>query len=191
MNNIEIKVRGLNKIKPGPKVFIANHTSHLDFFTIFYVLGPGFLASSVVKDNIVSNQLTNILPLLIIDRGKKGGNTVDKMRKYVETHESICLFPEGMMTHPDTIIRFRTGAFNVGYPVYPVVLKYTNVVGDMSTPNFILKIASRQHEIIEMHILGPFLPPFDENKIELVRHAMANRGKMVLSRVSNRDIIEK
>lgn len=191
MNNIEIKVRGFNKIKSGPKVFIANHTSHLDFFTIFYVLGTGFLSSSVVKDNVVSNQLTNILPLLIIDRGKKGGSTVDKMRKYVETYGSICLFPEGMITHPDTIIRFRTGAFNIGYPVYPVVLKYTNVVGDMSTPNFILKIASRQRETIEMHILDPFFPPFDENKIELVRYAMADRGKMVLSRVSNRDITEQ
>lgn len=191
MNNIEIKVRGLNKIKSGPKVYIANHTTHLDFAIIFYVLGTGFLSSSVIKDNVVSSQLTNILPLLLVDRGKTGGSTVDKMRKYVTENGSICLFPEGMLTHPDAIIRFRTGAFNIGYPVYPIVLKYKNVIGDMSTPNFILKMASKQKEIVEMHILDPFFPPFDENKIELVRFAMADRGKMVLSRVSNRDVTDK
>lgn len=190
MNNIEIKVRGLNKIKPGPKVFIANHTSYIDFLIIFYVLGTGFLSSSTINSNPLTKQMTKMLPVLIIDRSKKNENTVNKMKEYVETHGSICLFPEGIMTHPDTLIRFRTGAFNIGYPVYPIVLKYKNVISDMSSSNFILKLASAQHEVIEMHILDPFYPPFDENKIELVRYAMANRGKMVLSRVSNRDIVE-
>lgn len=194
MNNIEIKVRGLGKLKGKenePKVFIANHTSHLDFFVIFYVLKTGFLSSSAVKDNLISNRLTKILPLLIIDRGKKGNSTVDKMKEYVTKYKSICLFPEGMLTHPNALIRFRTGAFHIGYPVYPIVLKYSRVVSDMSASNFILKIASKQKEIIEMHILDPFYPPFDENKIELVRNAMAERGDFLLSRVSNRDIREE
>jgi len=187
MNNIKIKVRGLNKLKDGPKVFIANHTSHLDFLTIFYVLRTGFLTSSTIKDNIVSKQFLNILPLLVVERGK-GCNTVDKMKEYVKKKGSICLFPEGMLTHPDTIIKFRTGAFHIGYPIYPIVLKYKVVVSDMSAPNFILKMSSHQEEIIEMFILDPFYPPFDEPKIELIRCAMANRGNMLLSRVSNRDI---
>ena len=190
MNNIKIKVKGLKKIKDGPKVFIANHTSHLDFLSIFYVLGTSFLSSINITHNVISNQITKMVPLLLIDRGKKDASTVDQMKKYVEENGSICLFPEGMITHPDTIIRFRTGAFNVGYPIYPIVLKYKNVVGDMSTQKFILKISSKQEEIIEMHILDPFYPPFDENKIEMVRFAMANKGKLILSRVSNKDIVE-
>lgn len=190
MNNIEIKVRGLNKIKEGPHVFIANHTSHLDFFAIFYVLGTGFLSSSEINKNIISKQLTKILPLLLIDRGQKGSNTVDKMREYVEKHQSICLFPEGMITHPNTIIKFRTGAFHVGYPVYPIVLKYSNVIADMSASNFILKMASKQKQTIEMHILDPSYPPFNSEKIEKIRTSMCKRGKMMLSRVSNRDIVE-
>jgi 1-acyl-sn-glycerol-3-phosphate acyltransferase len=188
MNNIKIKVRGLNKLKDGPKIFIANHTSHLDFLTIFYVLKTGFLTSSSINDNIISKQFLNILPLLVVERGKGNGNTVDKMKEYVEKKGSICLFPEGMLTHPDTIIKFRTGAFHIGYPIYPIVLKYKIVVSDMSAENFILKISSHQEEIIEMFILDPFYPPFDENKIEMIRCAMANRGNMLLSRVSNRDI---
>lgn len=190
MNNIEIIVKGLNNIKKGPKVFISNHTSHLDFIIIFYILKTGFLTSSVIRENSISKQILKMIPLLVIERGKDT-NTVQKMRQYVENKGSLCLFPEGMLTHPDTIIRFRTGAFHIGYPVYPIVLKYKNVVADMSAKEFILKIVSCQKEIIEMHILEPFYPPFDENKIELVRMAMANRGDMLLSRVSNRDIVDK
>lgn len=188
MNNIKIKVRGLNKLKPGPKVFISNHTSHLDFLTLFYVLKTGFLTSAAINESALSKQFLNIVPLLVVERGKGSGNTVDKMKKYVEEKGSICLFPEGMLTHPDTIIRFRTGAFHIGHPIYPIVLKYKNVVADMSTSNFVLKMTSTQSETIEMFILNPFYPPFDDKKIEMVRMAMANKGSMLLSRVSNRDV---
>ena len=106
MNNIQIKVNGLEKIKNEPKVFISNHTSHLDFLIIFYILGCGFLASSVIKDNIIAKKFTDIVPLLLIDRGKHT-NTVEKMKEYIKEIGSICLFPEGMITNPNTIINFR------------------------------------------------------------------------------------
>lgn len=187
MNNIQIKVKGLNKLKNEPKVFISNHTSHLDFLTILYVLKTGFLTSSVIKDNIVSKQFLKVVPLLVIERGKNK-NTVEQMKQYVEEKGSICLFPEGMLTNPNTLIRFRTGAFYIGHPIYPIVLKYKKVVSDMSAQNFILKISSHQSEVIEMFILDPFYPPFDDDKIEVIRKAMADKGNLLLSRVSNRDI---
>ena len=115
-------------------------------------------------------------------------NTVEKIRNYVDKTGSICLFPEGMLTHPSTLTRFRTGAFHVGRPIYPIVLKYKNVISDMSAKDFILKISSSQNETIEMYILDPFYPPFDDEQIEKVRMAMGRVGGMFLSRVSNRDI---
>jgi len=190
LNNINIHVTGLTNIRTEHKVFIANHTSHLDFMTIFYVLGTGFLSSSSIYDNPISKQLTNIIPLLVIERGKKW-NTVEKMREYVQKYKSICLFPEGMLTHPDTIIKFRTGAFHIGYPVYPIVLKYDPVIADMSASDFILKISSGHKINIFMTILEPFYPPFDDAKIENIRKEMAYAGNMAISRVSNRDIIDK
>lgn len=190
MNDTNVHVTGLNKIKSGPKVFISNHTSHLDFLVLFYVLKSGYLASASVYENFLTRRLTEIIPLLVIDRSKKGENTVEKMKKYIEEKGSICLFPEGMITHPNALIKFRTGAFNVGYPVYPIVLKYDPVLGDMSTPNFMIKVASQQKVNVSVMILDPFYPPFDDNKIEEVRLAMANAGDLLLSRVSNRDIKE-
>ena len=60
----------------------------------------------------------------------------------------------------------------------------------MSSTDFLLKIMSCQKEVIEMHILEPFYPPFDDHKIEMVRRAMANKGNLLLARVSNRDVID-
>lgn len=190
--NIKIKVNGFDKIKTGPKVFVANHSSHLDFLVLFYILKSGFLASSVINDTVIGKMIAEIVPLLIIDRGDKSNNTVNKMNRYVKKYGSICLFPEGMITQHDTIIRFRTGAFHIGYPVYPVVLKYKNIsICDSSITNFIMKLISGVGESITIDILDPFYPPFDDSKIEMVRYSMANNGNMLLSRVSNKDIVDK
>jgi 1-acyl-sn-glycerol-3-phosphate acyltransferase len=193
MNNVTIRVKGYNKLaklKKIPKVFICNHTSIFDFMVLFYILETGFLSSSAVNENIISRQLTNIIPVLIIERGKNV-NTVEKMKQYVKKNGSICLFPEGMHTYPDTIIRFRTGAFYIGYPIYPIVLKYNTMIADASIGTFILKVTSGTKIDITMEILDPWYPPFNDDKIESVRLAMAKAGKMALSRVSNRDIVDK
>lgn len=185
--NVKIKVKGLEKIKKGPKVFISNHTSYLDFLAIFYVLGTGFVSSSTITDNPLSKRISNIIPTYIVEIGKSQ-NSVEGMKKYVEEFGSICLFPEGMLTHNATISKFRTGAFYIGYPVYPIVLKYSNNMTDVSIVDFICKAFSEKSETITLTIMDPFYPPFDDEKIELVRFAMGEEGNLLLARTSNRDV---
>ena len=189
LNNIKIKVKGLKKINDLPKVYIANHTCYLDFMVMFYVLKCGFLSSVEINLTQIGRQLTQIVPLVLIDRGIKS-STVDKMKEYVENEGSLCVFPEGMQTHPKTIINFRTGAFNVEHQVYAVVIEYDLPVADMVVKDFILKIMSEQNINIKVKILGPYLPPFNEKDIENIRIDMADAGHMFLSRVSNRDLEE-
>jgi 1-acyl-sn-glycerol-3-phosphate acyltransferase len=190
MNRFKINVSGLEYIKDEPKIFISNHSSNMDFIILFYLLGTGFLAFSGMKDNIITRQLLKIMPCMLIDRGKKN-NSVKKMKEYVKTHGSICLFPEGLITHPRTLAKFRTGAFNVGYPVYPIVINYSTTLVDSNTSKFILKLFSNNELTIDVKILKPFYPPFNQDKIENVRHYMAKKGNLMLSRVSNKDIKEE
>ena len=156
---------------------------------MFYVLKCGFLSSVEINLTQIGRQLTQIVPLVLIDRGIKS-STVDKMKEYVENEGSLCVFPEGMQTHPKTIINFRTGAFNVEHQVYAVVIEYDLPVADMVVKDFILKIMSEQNINIKVKILGPYLPPFNEKDIENIRIDMADAGHMFLSRVSNRDLEE-
>ena len=187
--NSKIIVKGLDNInRKEPRVFIANHTSYLDFPVIFYLLRCGFLASSVIKDMWVGKQIMNIVPLLIIERGKNGKNTVEKMREYVKETGSICLFPEGMISNPDTLLRFRTGAFFVGFPIYPVVIRYDPIIYDTNMNNFVSKLSGVKNFTVYVDILEAERPPFSPERIEEIRHKMAKAGNFALSRVSNRDI---
>jgi 1-acyl-sn-glycerol-3-phosphate acyltransferase len=113
------------------------------------------------------------------------------MKRYVKKHGSICLFPEGMISHPDTIIRFRTGAFYVGYPVQPIIIKYEPVIYDNDMDTMIKKLLSSDNLTITLHILPQQLPPFDDKKIEDIRELMGKTGNIALSRVSNKDMNDK
>lgn len=189
MANIKIKIKGLDRIKPEPKIFVINHSSYLDFFLVYYVLKAGFLSTSTLIKNPFTRPIANIIPILIIEINKKGGSdTVNRMKDFVEKYGSLCIFPEGMITHPKTLAKFRTGAFMVGVPVYPIILNFQNRVSDLGISDMMLKMSSGHSEVVNMEILEPFYPPFNDEKIELVRKTMADAGNFHLSRISNKDI---
>lgn len=188
--NIHIHVKNKEKILNNTKIIISNHVNHLDAMVIYKIFGCSFLGSSVMKDDWLGKKIINIFPTLLIKRNNSK-NVVDTLRHYVRNNGDICIFPEGYMSHHDILCRFRTGAFHIGYPVQPVVLKYTPVLSCTGgTSEYISKIFSQNRIDITAIILDPIHPPFDKNKIEYIRNLMAQTGNLALSRISNRDIID-
>ena len=188
LNDTEVNVRGLDRFRArDKKVFIANHTSYMDFMIISRFIDTYFLSSSFIKETIIGRMLLNIMPIMVFKRGHSQ-NTVDQMKEFVEKNRSICLFPEGAMCHPDTLIRFRTGAFHVGEPIYPIILRYENIKSDFSIGTFLLKSSTRDKVKIYLDVIGPYYPPFTDKNIEQIRHDMAEVGNMLVSRVSTRGI---
>jgi 1-acyl-sn-glycerol-3-phosphate acyltransferase len=190
LNNLTLKVYGMDKLKlEKKKVFICNHVAHLELVVIYYILGTGFLASSVVGQSQIVEQAKKIVPLLTVDRGDKNRkvNIIEEMKKFVDEKGSICIFPEALMKHPDTLLRFRSGAFHIGYPIYAVTIRHNNIISDGYINGFLYKIGGKRDINMEVHILGPYYPPFNELAIEKIRLDMAKYGNMVLSRVANRD----
>lgn len=194
LNNLTISVYGLEKIKQEKnKVYICNHVSHLELFVLYYLFENGFLVSSIANSEHLMDRCKKVIPILMVNRGDKnrGDNIIEEMRKFVEKHGSICLFPEGLMKHPDALVRFRTGAFHIGYPVYAITIRHNDIVSDGYINGFLYKLSAKRNINMEVHVLGPYYPPFDEKSIEKIRIEMAKNGNMVLSRVANRDIIDK
>lgn len=194
LNNLTLKVYGMDKLKlEKNKVFICNHVSHLELVVIYYLLGTGFLASSIAGQSTIVEQVKEIIPLLTFERGdtSRKVNLVDEMRKFVDEKGSICLFPEGLMKHPDALVRFRTGAFHIGRPVYAVTIRHNDIICDGYINGFVYKLGGKRDINMEVHILGPYYPPFDEASIEKIRLDMARYGNMVLSRVANRDVVDQ
>lgn len=191
LNNLTMKVYGIDKIKQEKnKVYICNHVSHLELAVIYYLLGTGFLASSIVGQSAIVDQAKKVIPLLTFERGSKDRNfnIVDKMRDFVDEKGSICLFPEGIMKHPDSLTRFRTGAFHINRPIYAITIRHNDIIADGYINGFLYKLGAKRDINMEVHILGPYYPPYTPQDIEQIRIDMAYYGNMVLSRVSNRDV---
>ncbi len=188
MLNCKINIHNNHLLNKKNKiVYIANHTCYMDFIILFLLLECGFLSSEAINDNYLTSMLLNIIPCVIIKRGIKM-NTVEQMKDYVDKHGSICLFPEGMMTHPETLIKFRTGAFHIGYPVQPIVIKYKKPIANMNIGKFICLLASGLEDIIDVYVLPEYKYPFNDKKIEEIRNEMSKQGDLLLSNVSNKDI---
>lgn len=186
MAGLTLKVKGLSNIKKlDKKVFIANHVGYFDSIILYYILGCGFLSSNSIKNDVFFSRAVDVIPMLLIERGKLK-NTVNKMKEFVKQNGSICIFPEGMFSYPGTISRFRSGAFKIGEPIYPIVLKYNKCVLDTNGINFALKLGSTLNEVIEITFLNPIYPPFNDETPELVRKIMSKEG-LLLSRVLGND----
>jgi hypothetical protein len=190
LNNLTLKVYGMDKLKlEKQKVLICNHVTYFEFIIIFYLFNPGFLSSNISKQSNIINNVDKIIDFLYFDRGaKRKYNIIDKMREFVEEKGSLCLFPEGFMGHPDTLKKFRSGAFHIGKPIYAIVIRHNNILSDAKVNNLFFKLCSKKNINMEVHILGPYYPPFSKEDIENIRKEMALKGNMLLSRVSNRDI---
>lgn len=186
-SNVKLKVIGKNKILNSTKIIISNHTNYLDGYAILKLFDCHFLASSVVNETQIGRRIAELAPLLIINRGETS-NTVDQMKDFLKKGKSLCIFPEGMLTHPKVITRFRTGAFRTGFPVQPLIIKYDPPVHTDEIHNFIYYLTAQKQINITVTILDPVYPPFNDIKIEKIRHNMASTCDLLLSRVSNRGL---
>lgn len=194
LNNITMKVYGLEKLNlVKNKVFISNHVTLIEIPILYYILGTGFLASSAIGNSPFVEKVKQIVPIMTFERGDKNRkfNIVDEMRKFIDEKGSLCLFPEGIMKHPDTITRFRSGAFMINRPVYSVTIKHIDVISDCSSQGFVYNLGGKKNINLEIHISGPYYPPFSDIDIEKIRYNMAKEGGMLLSRVANRDVVDK
>ncbi len=188
--NFKIIIKNKHKILKGRKAIISNHVNSIDPLPIYHIFKCGFVSSAMIKDNWYGNKLSKLVPIVIIERNKST-DTTEKIKSYIRKNGDICIFPEGMTTHPKTIARFRTGAFYLGVPVQPIVISYKPNIYDWDFKSFMMKLYSQKKITITVKVLDPIYPPFNYNIIENIRQRMGKVGDMALSRVSNRDIVDK
>lgn len=131
------------KPRAGQRVYIANHSSHLDFLVLWAVL-PGDVRAATrpvaAKDYWEANSLRRWLALkvfraVLVDRkpsGAAGADTV--LRPLVDAlqqGESLILFPEGTRGSGADVAPFKSGLYHLcrltpGVEVVPVYLANLN-----------------------------------------------------------------
>ncbi len=131
----------------GQRVYIANHSSHLDFIVLWSYLPPRLrrLTRPVAardyweRDAVRRYLATRVFNAVLIDRaaapgtpaGQLGRLAVDQMVQSLGNRHSLILFPEGTRGSSEDLAPFRSGLFHLcarrpGLEVVPVYLENLN-----------------------------------------------------------------
>jgi len=105
-----------------PRVYFANHTSHLDFVLLWSYLPRELRARTrpvAARDYWESSRLRRYLAgevfrALLIDRaGPDARSAVDRMAQCLSDGDSLILFPEGTRGTGEEIAPFKSGLFHL------------------------------------------------------------------------------
>jgi 1-acyl-sn-glycerol-3-phosphate acyltransferase len=125
-----------------PRVYYANHTSHLDFALLWSYLPPELRKRTrpvAARDYWERGPLrrylsTRIFRALLIDRsGPEARSAVDRMAEGLAAGDSLILFPEGTRGSGEAMAPFKSGLFHIctahpGVELVPVHIENLNRV---------------------------------------------------------------
>lgn len=140
-----------NAYKRGAHIYIGNHQSNWDLFTISSAVTPGVV--TVGKKSLAWVPLFGALYWLsgniLIDRDNKSkakGTIGQVAEKIKERQVSVWMFPEGTRSRGRGLLPFKTGAFHAALaaevPIIPIVCS--------STDGIKLNRWNNGHVIVEM-----------------------------------------
>jgi 1-acyl-sn-glycerol-3-phosphate acyltransferase len=173
------------------RLILSNHISWIDIFSINAAMPCRFVAKAeIVRWPIIGGMVAHS-GTLFIERGKR--RAVATVNEAVQGHlragESIGIFPEGTTTRGDRLLPFHSNllapALEVGCPVWPVGLRYTErgqfsdaaaFVGDMGLVTSLARILVADDLEIEI----AFLPALDAAAYQN-RHTLARAAHAALS----------
>jgi 1-acyl-sn-glycerol-3-phosphate acyltransferase len=105
--NMEIEVEGT---PPAPPFFlVSNHLSYSDIPVYASVLDTTFVSKAEVKDWPVMGFMARTLGIIFVNRSRKRDlSRVNKeISEQVNERQGVVLFPEGMTSPGDKVLRFR------------------------------------------------------------------------------------
>lgn len=188
--NIRIFIKGKENLINTKKVYICNHHFFLDSAILYRIFHTGFVVKKNYSDGFIK-EFFKYNPMVYIDRRIKNSGSLNEIKKHIDKYSSICIFPEGTILNMKTLGKFRTGAFNTGYPVQPVIMRFSKEIYGLTAVDLVLKLFEGNQIDCFVDILPLEEGNFDNNRIEDIRRKMAQEGNFMLSDVGNRYIYEE
>lgn len=116
----------------GPRVYVANHTSHLDFLMIWAALPdeqrrrtrPVAAADYWTRGRLRTWLSRRVFRAILIDRGKinRDADPIADMAEHLGPEQSLILFPEGARSLGAGIGAFKPGIYRLATVVSQVEL---------------------------------------------------------------------
>ncbi len=116
-----VRVRWEAELAPsGPRVYVANHTSHLDGLVVWAALPPAERARTrpVAAGDYWSGRLRrwlarDVFGAVFVDRGGAGRETLPRLLGVLDGGGALILFPEGTRGDGEAVRPFRSGLFHL------------------------------------------------------------------------------
>ncbi len=172
---IKVEVTGLENIQKGQSyVFVSNHQSMTDVFTIYGWLPVVFkwiMKAELRKVPFVGGAC-KAAGHIFIDRSSRAAakNSILKAKEVL--HDGICIviFPEGTRTKTGQVGRFKRGAFSIAsdlqLPIVPISLTGCYEIWPSGR-------VYATHGKIHMHISAPMITEeYNDEEIEKVRQTV-------------------
>ena len=157
---VRVKVVGRDNIdKSKPYVFVSNHQSAFDIWSIYGYLRHPFkwmMKKSLEKVAFIGPACKSVGHVFVDDSSIKGiKDTIDDAKSTLKGNMSLVIFPEGHRSYDGKMLPFKRGAFMLaaefGMPVVPITVEGAYDVLPRSTYNI------RPGKII-LHIHHPIYP---------------------------------
>lgn len=192
-----LEVQGLEHLdRPGPFVFVANHTSHLDTALVLSALPPRLRERTVVAaamDSFFMDRKTafrtvfmfNAIP---VDRHRVNRRSAQLALELLQDRWHILIYPEGGRTPDGQLQEFKGGAAyladKTGATVVPIFINESGYLQGprwAKAPQFANTTSQRRHHVSVT--FGPLLMPFDGENNRLfgarIENAVAELGREV------------
>ncbi|TSC25055.1 1-acyl-sn-glycerol-3-phosphate acyltransferase [Corallococcus sp. Z5C101001] len=127
-----VKVHGLKDLPPGPCLFICNHLSNADGFTLYRALRPRrvvFLAGVKLHGTVMTRLAAETMDTIDITPNSPDIEALRRCVELLKGGQSVLIFPEGGRSRSAGLLQAKKGvgliAKRAGVPIVPVALTGT------------------------------------------------------------------
>lgn len=162
-----LEVTGRESLPEGPCLFICNHLSNADGFTLDRALRPRrvfFLAGIKLQGTVMTRLGTEAVDTIFI---RPNSSDIEPIKRAVETLKEghpVLIFPEGSRSRTGALIQAKKGASLIakraGVPVVPVALTGTEQFMPIDDQHM------GRERVRRAHLTVRFGPPFRMEELE-------------------------
>ena len=161
-------------------VAIFNHVSFLDPFCLIRLTAVTGVARAGIDDMPFIGKIGKAMQAVFVARkglneksstSRKGGtiNTLKGRLEHAAHYPLLCIAPEGTTHNGQCVVKFQTGAFALGRPVLPILIKYPyrhfNPAWTFADTGWLLvRLLSQFYTRVEVRVMPLRVPSTEEEK---------------------------
>ncbi|KAG2373855.1 hypothetical protein C9374_011740 [Naegleria lovaniensis] len=190
-----IKIHGVPPVRRKNQIYVANHTSLIDFILLTYLCGVATVGQKhggfvgFMQDKVVS-PLKNIWFERFESRDRKA--TSQRIFDHINdlSNPPLLIFPEGVCVNNEYCVMFKKGVFEIeDVEICPIAIKYNKSYSDPYWSSrdesfivHILRIMKSWCLAVDVYFLEPQKKLPNEDAIqftERIKQMIANKAKLI------------